>query len=83
MANVVSTGLDNAIMMYRSVEPVTTGADFVDAHGDPIEMDENDSQGNDSDTGNDSSSIFVPEDERMRTSESTDGAALDTKEAWP
>lgn len=83
MAKVVSTGLDNAIMQYRSVKPVTTGADFVDAHGDPMQMDEIDSQGNDSDTENDSSSIFVPEDERMQTSERTDGAALETKEAWP
>ena len=83
MANVVSTGLDKAIIPYRSVEPVTTGAEFVDASGDPMETDGGDSQGNDSDTGNDSSSIFVPEDEQMRTSESTDGEALDTKEAWP
>ncbi|KAG9186442.1 hypothetical protein G6011_09550 [Alternaria panax] len=75
--------LDKAIIPYRSVEPVTTGADFVDAHGDPMETDGNDSQGNDSNTENDSSSIFVPEDEQMRTSESTDGEALDTKEAWP
>jgi hypothetical protein len=49
VANDVSTGLDNAIITYRSVEPVTTGADF---HYDPMETDENDSQGSNSDTEN-------------------------------
>jgi hypothetical protein len=83
VANVVSTGLDNAIIPYRSVEPVTTSADFVDANGDPMDMDENDSQGINSDTGNNSSSLFVPEDELMHRSESTEGAASDAKEAWP
>jgi hypothetical protein len=75
VANVVSTGLDNAMIPYRSVEPVKTGAEFANADGEPMDVDENDSQGNNSDTGNNSSS--------QQTSESTDGAASDTKEAWP
>jgi hypothetical protein len=75
VANVVSTGLDNAIIQYRSVEPVKTGAEFVNADGDAMDVDEDDSQSNNSDTGNNSRS--------QQTSESTDGAASDTKEAWP
>jgi hypothetical protein len=83
VANVVSTGLDSAIIQYRSAEPVTTGAEFTDAHGEPMETDGNDNQGNNSDTENNSSSLFVQKDERMQTSESTDGAASDAEEAWP
>jgi hypothetical protein len=83
VVNVVSAGLDNAIIPYRSAEPVTTGAEFADAHGEPMQINENDNQGNNSDTGNNSSNLFVQKDERMQTSESTDGAASDAEEAWP
>jgi hypothetical protein len=75
VANVVSTGLDNAIIPYRSVEPVTAGAEFVNTDGEPMDLDEDNSQGKNSDTGNNSSS--------QQTSESTGSAASGTKEAWP
>jgi hypothetical protein len=92
-ANFVSTGLDDAIRPYRSADPVTTAAEFVDANGDPMETDSDGSQSGDStnpaekgapDTGNNSNSLFVPEEnEPMQTSESTNGAASGANETWP
>ena len=87
-------GLEDAVKPYRSADPVATGAEFVDANGDPMDTDSISSQGDapissaksgPSNAGDSSSSLFMPETDApaAQTTEGTDDTASATSEAWP